>query len=1543
MKNFLKIYKTAKALFVFPLMLAITIGAFIFFMSSSVFAGNPNIYVSPDDSIQEAINTAEEGDTITVKNGTYEENVNVNKAGITLRAKNRHKATIEGYVRISADNVTLNGFNVDYTESDSNAPIDLGNVKDVTIEFNKVEGGTDAGGISSWTGPVGVYGDVIIRKNEVIGGPIGIMPSTSEDSEIAIQNNTITGAEDEGIWVSQNEKAHLIIRGNEIINSGKKDVKIVDKPLTINSKEETLDMKNAILNNNRLESVLFEWIENVHNVTQDTFYSTIQGAIDDAYDGDMIRVASGKYEENLTVDEEGLTLISSEKHGAIIKGYVNIQADGVDFRRFKISPSQGDMESNLTALKISSNNVSVIGNLIADIYADAGNISQSAKGIHVYNNGDPINNITIKRNKIRDINLDGTDGGWGDHLNLYGVYIQGSIDGVNLDDNIIEDLWSAGYTLGISVGHTETSKLETPDNVKIINNTIRALENGDAGYDIPAVGFEISSSEGNPEGVTKVENNTFKDLKVYIADSRKNNPDFTYLNNYLDNNNYEAESRVVDNAILPVSILESAILNGVSNVFGSDKEDVLTFTFSSDIKLGDGDQNVYFKDASKLGPNSQDWSIEDNVLRVKANRELNNPRPEIGDFVLSFDEVIGSNFEHNVFVPESGVEVKGIETKIISPNEGDEVDIKESLNLEAFSKYDEDVNWVVRKGECSSSGGDRTVAGNLYGYENDYNWIENQWHEGLFTSSLYISSWDTGEYCFAFDPNPGEGNRKTVSFNVIDAQPGITSPEENQEIPQNQELVLGARDFEAANGGVHWAVRAGSCSNNTLAGNVHDQDDDYTWENGIFNSILDISEWDTGEYCFAFNPSAGDRYTRQFEIVEAEEVTLTIWTWDPEWGDTDPVGSDTRRDNVDYIYTKGETISLIATPKEGHDFRIWNVWENYGEENQTKRVSYHREPELELLMDTDLLARAQFWEEEVKLESAVYEGKCSLFGSDIGDSLTFTFSRNIKSSEDKMYVHFENGDKFWFPDEGKYSYEIDDNVLTITIGPDEIFGSPRDVIGKNISSFTGITDVSGNDISFTEGVVEVSGSGEGVGEIDANASSASWFNNQDGTGTMSLNVLDKCGNGIEEITKGDFAIWPPAGDWRTFNDVNSYSSWDLTFNEEGEGDYNVLFDLVNESKIPFSQAWDIQALSETIEENLQINVTYVENPDPIPSTYSFNYDTSNPYTAGEDVVIPVTFQTDELGGIGYDGVRFAFEATSTSTGDVTFTATDTEDTEHTITNEEFWGPPEGFNLPANYSATTDWTLNFSKAGDYNISFSLIDADNYNVINGIEDSISVRVEADDSGENDNGEGGDANNSNGVTTLSFGGGGSSGGGNICTWVEYGDWSECNNGVQFRDVVNKNNDFCSLTTEQQLNRERKCSENESGGIVPGVLGDTDYADGTLLKGNDVRIFVVFGDYIYHLKNAKELSNFKGPILVVSDEVISSFVKITKDDIPSKYKDVLGDKKYADGVLVRVKGDVKIYIIKNGKKIHIKSPKELSNYKGPILVVEADELNNY
>ncbi|UCE36786.1 MAG: right-handed parallel beta-helix repeat-containing protein [Thermoplasmata archaeon] len=89
-------------------------------------------------SIQEAINTANDGDTVFVFNGTYFENVVVNKT-INLTGEDRDSTIIyedlnDNNVRIVADFVNMSGFTLNgVTPNNGYAGIELDNVKNCTI------------------------------------------------------------------------------------------------------------------------------------------------------------------------------------------------------------------------------------------------------------------------------------------------------------------------------------------------------------------------------------------------------------------------------------------------------------------------------------------------------------------------------------------------------------------------------------------------------------------------------------------------------------------------------------------------------------------------------------------------------------------------------------------------------------------------------------------------------------------------------------------------------------------------------------------------------------------------------------------------------------------------------------------------------------------------------------------------------------------------------------------------------------------------------------------------------------------------------------------------------------------------------------------------------------------------------------------------------------------------------------------------------------------------------------------------------------------
>jgi hypothetical protein len=210
-----------------------------------------------------------------------------------------------------------------------------------------------------------------------------------------------------------------------------------------------------------------------------------------------------------------------------------------------------------------------------------------------------------------------------------------------------------------------------------------------------------------------------------------------------------------------------------------------------------------------------------------------------------------------------------------------------------------------------------------------------------------------------------------------------------------------------------------------------------------------------------------------------------------------------------------------------------------------------------------------------------------------------------------------------------------------------------------------------------------------------------------GPGDVTFKAVDS--NEVEHTFTNE-GYWGPTGGFELPAEYEATTDWTLVFSEAGK--YTITFSLID------AATGDVIAgITETVE------ITVAE-PEPVASTYKFSYEVPADVVAGQEVEVPVTFKTDVKGDIGYEGVRFKF--TAQGPGDVTFKAVDSNEVEHTFTNEGYWGPPGGFDLPAEYEATTDWTLVFSAAGEYTITFSLIDADTEEVIAGITETVEITV-------------------------------------------------------------------------------------------------------------------------------------------------------------------------------------------------------------------------
>jgi len=117
----------------------------------------------------------------------------------------------------------------------------------------------------------------------------------------------------------------------------------------------------------------------------------------------------------------------------------------------------------------------------------------------------------------------------------------------------------------------------------------------------------------------------------------------------------------------------------------------------------------------------------------------------------------------------------------------------------------------------------------------------------------------------------------------------------------------------------------------------------------------------------------------------------------------------------------------------------------------------------------------EFWNENkyAELLSVVYEGEGDLFGSHIGDKLTFTFSNDVfitddieidrtgPTSEGYLRLH-----KHPYMDFG-----VSGNVLTVTVNT--AFSSPRILDMRPVEEITGLYDVVGNPVVVPDGGVWV--------------------------------------------------------------------------------------------------------------------------------------------------------------------------------------------------------------------------------------------------------------------------------------------------------------------------------------------------------------------------------------------------------------------------------------------------------------------------------------
>lgn len=138
------------------------------------------------------------------------------------------------------------------------------------------------------------------------------------------------------------------------------------------------------------------------------------------------------------------------------------------------------------------------------------------------------------------------------------------------------------------------------------------------------------------------------------------------------------------------------------------------------------------------------------------------------------------------------------------------------------------------------------------------------------------------------------------------------------------------------------------------------------------------------------------------------------------------------------------------------------------------------------------------------------------------------------------------------------------------------------------------------------------------------------------------------------------------------------------------------------------------------------DVIYFEyEPLPQYSEYGFEVSMESQPQENIPVVANVTLATTYIGENGLKRVKVLFGVNSKPTDShVKASATDSLGITHEFVDQGYWGPPAGFDISAEYAETTPFTLTFTKSGNYQLYYKLIEVSTGKAV--VESTLDVTV-------------------------------------------------------------------------------------------------------------------------------------------------------------------------------------------------------------------------
>jgi surface glycoprotein (TIGR04207 family) len=482
-------------------------------------------------SLQAAVDAAAEDDAIgaiEVRPGSYDA-VSVDVSGLTIFGPTggASSATIngqganQGALTIAANNVTVSNLNISagggqpaVTVLSDTEGLELTSSVIVPAEENLARGLVVYGGGSDHD----VIGNTFVTPSTsarlaYVNGDTSVGKSSSNVDFIDntftsgnVGNGVVLGHEGTNSTIAQNEfnatseygQVELFGQNIEVASNSF----VPSNGFQIKDAGGSLD--EHVVYSNEFEHAAFV------NKTSDSdrrVYSSLSPAVEAASGPATVALASGTYDENVTVDTPNVSIVG-EGDDTVINGLVYLKGENVTLTDVAVEPDQfvrpsgddGIPNNEKQAILITASNVSVYDSTV-DVSLDANGDFEEVNAIQVFG-GEPITDVRIINNDITGTASNDEVAG------VVGVSDQAETERTLISNNSIS-VDSEGYSFGVVTRASGgTNVEETPETVVVYNDI-------DATADAyPGVGYGVESTdEAQVDADAQIlKDNTFGDI-----------------------------------------------------------------------------------------------------------------------------------------------------------------------------------------------------------------------------------------------------------------------------------------------------------------------------------------------------------------------------------------------------------------------------------------------------------------------------------------------------------------------------------------------------------------------------------------------------------------------------------------------------------------------------------------------------------------------------------------------------------------------------------------------------------------------------------------------------------------------------------------------------------------------------------------------------------------------------------------------------------------------------------------------------------------------